>query len=239
MLLSGLRQQYGKLKIGFFLGVNWRKVIEEIDYSATWLYKLAKRFSFRGGRYSYRMDRYNRTFDNERTVEVPIFLVVLGRFRGKRVLEVGNVLGHYGKFTHTVVDKYEKAPGVINEDIVDFEDEPFDLIVSISTLEHVGFDEKGEKANKGRRALKQLKKLVKPGGELWISVPLGYNRVINELMLVEEAFDEVRFMRRMSQSNLWQEIEKKAAKRSSYNEPYPYGNTIAVGIWHNSGNGTA
>ena len=36
---------------------------------------------------------------------------------------------------HTVVDKYETAPGVLNRDILDVEDAAgFDLVVSISTL---------------------------------------------------------------------------------------------------------
>jgi hypothetical protein len=38
-----------------------------------------------------------------------------------------------------VLDKYEQAPGVINEDVVSFSPpQKYDLIVSVSTLEHVG-----------------------------------------------------------------------------------------------------
>ena len=36
------------------------------------------------------------------------------------LLEIGNVLSHYFKWDHDVVDKYEKVEGVINEDVVDF-----------------------------------------------------------------------------------------------------------------------
>jgi hypothetical protein len=55
---------------------------------------------------------------------------------------VGNVLSHYFSVNHDVVDKYEKAEGVINRDIIDFHpSKEYDLIISISTLEHVGWDE--------------------------------------------------------------------------------------------------
>ena len=48
----------------------------------------------------------------------------------------------YYKFEHDIVDKYEKKKGIINQDIVDYKpDKKYDLIISISTLEHVGWDE--------------------------------------------------------------------------------------------------
>ena len=43
---------------------------------------------------------------------------------------------------HDVLDKYEKGNNVINDDVVSFSTEvKYDLIVSVSTLEHVGWDE--------------------------------------------------------------------------------------------------
>jgi len=65
------------------------------------------------------------------------------KYRGKNILEIGNVLSRHIKLEHDILDKYETAKGVINEDIVDFKSEKkYDLIISISTLEHVGWDEK-------------------------------------------------------------------------------------------------
>src|SRR3954451_22447894 len=61
--------------------------------------------------------RYNETWRNERAVEVPLVVEALD---AHPVLEVGNVLGHYGHCGHTVVDKYERAPGVLNVDVLDF-----------------------------------------------------------------------------------------------------------------------
>ena len=56
------------------------------------------------------------------------------------MLEVGHVLGHYGNHDHAVLDKYETAAGVINEDITLADRGRFDLILSISTFEH-SFDD--------------------------------------------------------------------------------------------------
>jgi len=51
------------------------------------------------------------------------------------------VLSHYFAVKHDIVDKYEIAPSVVNEDLVNFKPgKKYDLIVSISTLEHVGWD---------------------------------------------------------------------------------------------------
>jgi len=234
MLLTVIRRLYGSGKIGFFLGVNWRKVAEDIDYTITRFIRIFQSFSFNGYRYRYRMDRYNRTFDNERTVEIPIFLRELRRFEGRMVLEVGNVLNHYIEHNHTVVDKYEKGKRVINKDVVDYSDLPFDLIVSISTLEHVGFDEEDKKPEKVVKAVKHLKSLLRPGGELWVSVPLGYNPEIDRMMLAENRpFDQVGLLRRINKSNIWKEITREEAQGSTYNQPFPHGNTIAIGFWHN------
>ncbi|MDR4467711.1 MAG: hypothetical protein MRJ68_05315 [Nitrospira sp.] len=102
----------------------------------------AKTFVFDRKSYPYLYHFCNKTWKNERGVEIPIFRELLLEHDGQRVLEVGNVLSHYFPIHHDVVDKYEVAPGVINQDIVEFvPPERYDLILSISTLEHVGWDE--------------------------------------------------------------------------------------------------
>jgi hypothetical protein len=64
------------------------------------------------------------------------------RYKERNILEIGNVLSHYFPVNHDIVDKYEKADGVINQDVVHFySPKKYDLIVSVSTLEHVGWDE--------------------------------------------------------------------------------------------------
>jgi cyclopropane fatty-acyl-phospholipid synthase-like methyltransferase len=73
---------------------------------------------------------------------------------------VDDVLSHYYHITHDVVDKYEKGKNIINQDIVDFTpNERYDLIVSISTMEHVGWDETPCEPRKILRTLVNLKTL--------------------------------------------------------------------------------
>ena len=60
----------------------------------------------------------------------------------KTHLGSGNVLLHYFPADHEIVDKYEKGDGIVNEDIVNFRPgKKYDLIVSISTLEHISWNE--------------------------------------------------------------------------------------------------
>ncbi len=74
--------------------------------------------------------------------EIPIVCGFVNKEKGK-ILEVGNVLSHYFTFEQVVVDKFERGEGIINEDITTLElNERYDLIVSISTLKHVGWDER-------------------------------------------------------------------------------------------------
>ncbi|MEK6586221.1 MAG: hypothetical protein AABZ24_07730, partial [Nitrospirota bacterium] len=118
----------------------------------------AKTFQFDGREYEYLYHPYNRTWKNERGVEIPIFRELLLKYEGKRVLEVGNVLSHYFPIRHEVIDKYEVSSGVINQDIVEFvPQDKYDLIISISTLEHVGWDEQPQKPGKLLQAIDHLR----------------------------------------------------------------------------------
>lgn len=89
---------------------------------------------------------------------------------------MGNVLSNYFSVNHDIVDKYEKSYGVINHDIVDFNpDKKYDLIVSILTLEHVGWDEIPKEPTKILSAIKNMIALLEPEGKIVVTLPLGYN----------------------------------------------------------------
>ncbi|GAA1960865.1 hypothetical protein GCM10009798_20770 [Nocardioides panacihumi] len=152
--------------------------------------------------------RYNYTWLNERAVETALALEVLGDHAGQDVLEIGNVLGHYVPVDHLVVDKYEVAPGVLNADAADLEiDGRFDLILCISTLEHVGLDEEVKDPLKASRAVTRLQSLLKPGGMLWITHPVGYNLDLDRQIRVGEvSFTRLRALRRDDFRNRWHEV---------------------------------
>lgn len=136
-------------------------------------------FELHGRWYPYLYHRYKLSWLTERAIEVPVVQAVVDAAgSGAQVLEVGHVLGHYREQTHTVVDKYEQAPGVLNLDVIELGDAglgKFDLIVAISTLEHVGWDEPTRDPAKALQAVQTLRAMLAPGGRLVLTVPVGYN----------------------------------------------------------------
>ncbi len=189
-------------------------------------------FRFAGRRYRYLRHPHNDASNNERTVEVPIAARFLDRHRGGRVLELGNVLGYYERPWHEVLDKYERAPWVLNGDVGEFvPDGRYDAVVSVSTLEHVGFDEDVRDADKPVRALERMVSWLNPGGRCLVTVPLGYNASFDErLWSGVLRFDELRFMRRMSRANRWREAAAEDVRDVRYGEPFSCANAIAVGV---------
>jgi SAM-dependent methyltransferase len=159
-------------------------------------------FYFQGQMYKYFFHWYNHTWKNERCIEIPIVLrkYYEAKVKGKRILEVGNVLSHYIPCNHDIVDKYEKLLGVINQDIVDFRPQKkYDLILSISTLEHVGWDEEKKNPNKILQALDNMKALLADRGEMIVTLPLGYNPHVDRLLAMGEIkFDHLFYFKRVS-----------------------------------------
>lgn len=141
-----------------------------------------QRFVVHGVEHTQLVHLHNRTWRNERAVEVPLALAFLERHTGP-VLEVGNVLAHYGRTGHVVVDKYERRPGVVNDDVVDYRPaDRFGAIVSLSTLEHVGWDEEPRDADKIPAAVRHLRSLLLPAGRMFVTCPVSYNPHLDALI---------------------------------------------------------
>jgi SAM-dependent methyltransferase len=190
-----------------------------------------RQFAFAGECFRYWGALHNTTWTNERAVELPIAMSLVAAHRGKRMLEVGNVLGYYMDHNHDVVDKYESAPGVQNADVEDFcPSAPYDLIVCISTLEHVGWDEPTRDDDKPMRALEHLAGMLATGGTLLVTVPLGHNPNVDlGLRDGRLSFDDVRYLRRLDRQNRWAEVPADEVVGSRYGSPYPWANAIAIG----------
>ncbi|MBX5442513.1 MAG: hypothetical protein IRZ32_13435 [Solirubrobacteraceae bacterium] len=173
-------------------------------------------FEFDGRRYPYFHHRYNLTWLNERAVEVPLARRALGR--GGRVLEVGNVLFHYGHRGHEVVDKYERGPGVRNVDVLDLDPAArWDVVISISTVEHVGVDDEPRDPRRGVDAVRLLAGAVAPGGELLVTVPVGYNPVLDPALLAGEVPGvRVDGLVRTARGPHWRQASPQEAAAASY-----------------------
>lgn len=193
---------------------------------------LRRRFNFAERSYPYFIHAYLTTWRTERSIEIPLALDALDRHQGGRVLEIGNVLGHYGRGPHDVVDKYEHAEGVLNVDVLDYRPSAsYDLVLAVSTLEHVGFDEpEPHDPHKPQRALEHLASLLVPGGELLVTLPLGYNPHADEALAAGRLrFDELGFLKRVS-SGTWRQVSAGEVAAARYGKPYPFANAVAIGV---------
>ena len=193
-----------------------------------WYYKKYasnRTFQFRGKNYSYFYDLYEQTWRTERLVEIPIVweVVKASQINNNRILEVGNVLSHRYPIGHDVVDKYEVIGSVINQDIVEFNpSKRYDLIVSISTMEHVGWDEKPQDPPKILRGLQNMKRLLSPGGQLIVTVPLGYNQYLDDLVREGRLLlDNQYYMKRVS-GRIWHEATWEEIKNFKHNKEIPW-----------------
>ncbi len=189
-------------------------------------------FKFNGRNYKYFYSFFNVTFTNERAVEIPIALEVIKSSLKKEILEVGNVLHFYSDFKHDVVDKYELGQNIINQDIVEYKTaKRYDLIVSVSTLEHIGWDEDPKDKNKIPKALDNMKNLLAENGEMLFTFPFGYNTDLDYLIKKRGLeFTEIYFLKRISQDNTWKQVEFSEIEDARYGLPYPFANAIVIGI---------
>jgi hypothetical protein len=217
-----------------------------LEYPNLWYYvyrrtRGRRTFTCDAKAHRYLIHRYNKTWRNERCVEIPIVLSHLAEAGEGPVLEVGNVLSHYVPVHHDILDKYERSPSVVNQDILEFEpDHEYDLILAVSTLEHVGWDEakygSGETGSPANRekletAFARLVSWLSPRGKLVVTVPKGYNSALDQL-LDERAlpFTRCHALKRLSYGHTWTEVSPEELKGVRYNHPYPTANGLIVGI---------
>lgn len=200
-------------------------------YSVTFL-KIKKKYVFRLENISYPWfyHPYNFTWDNERAVEVPVVKEALNAAGGQRILEVGNVLSHYYSREWDVIDKFEKNPGIINEDVETYiPEKKYDLIVSISTLEHVGFDDDIKDPEKIARSLDNLvENCLKPFGRMIFTMPLGYNPSLDRQILNGDlCFDRQYFLKRIS-TNEWFQVDQEELEDYGYGSKYIEASVVVI-----------
>jgi len=219
---------------------NTRRIVLFIRLHYYKLFKRGRTFAFNGSVYPYFYHKYNTAWQTERTVEVPIAWKMVQEYADKHVLEVGNVLSHYFEISHDVIDKYEKASAVQNIDVVDFHPaKSFDLIVSISTLEHVGWDEEPKEPLKVLRAISRLTDCLKPGGLMLVTLPLGQNPSLDGMLDQGKIpFSRAYYMKRISKGNDWIQTNWTDIRGSKNNHPFRAANGLVIGIIEKSSLGS-
>ncbi|MBT4135734.1 hypothetical protein HOD75_04350 [archaeon] len=186
-------------------------------------------FYFDDKKFPYFLHPYNLTWDNERIVEIPILLEYLKKVSFDKVLEVGAVLPHYADVKWDVLDKFEPGEGILNQDIVDFKPKKrYDLIMSISTLEHVGYDDEYN-PEKIVKAINHLKSLLSYKGKFIATMPLGYNKYMDSLVFSNKiGAKKMFFLKRVNSGNKWKEVGLESIRDIRYNSPHNNANGIVV-----------
>jgi hypothetical protein len=188
-----------------------------------------KTFELGGVEHPYLVHPYNHTWANERAVEIPVIRSYMQDSEPSSTLEVGNVSSHYFPFAHTVVDKHERClyRPIIHQDIVDYSPgRRYDTIVSVSTIEHVGWDEKPRDETKVMDAFKKLRSLLAPGGKAIVTFPVGHNQALDRRVREATEGSTIRCLKRISADNQWAETDLEAALLCKYGTPYPNANAV-------------
>jgi len=227
VVLAGIRKMRNRLTVSFW-------------YNYYRIFKSWRKLRFQQKEYKYFYHKYNTTWRNERVVEIPVVWDIVKTCK-ENILEVGNVLSHYFAVNHVIVDKYEKAEGVITEDVTEIRlPQKYDLIVSISTLEHVGWDENQSdhkilhEHEKIIHAIAKLKEHLNPKGKIVVTLPLGYNPDLDALLKNGKIrFDRLFCLKRISRDNRWIETDWKNVEDSKFNSPFAFANGLVIGVIEN------
>ena len=208
--MSFLIRKYGEMQVNKYREMNDSRVAKGIrviqrEGMIVFLYRLSqylkrkaltaaapfiitilpkKTFVYKGKKLYYFFHKKSLTWTNERAIEIPIAVNFIKNQNAKRILEVGAVLHHYyPSIKKEVIDKFEKGKGILNIDVLNFNPkEKYDCIVSISTLEHVGYDDDAKDPYGTLKAIQNLKKCLGRGGKMLITLPLKYNKNVDKLL---------------------------------------------------------
>jgi hypothetical protein len=224
-------------KKGFFYPLKKFFYVYIFRYYSLFFLK-SRRFLFKKVKLLYYYSVYNYTYANERTIEIPLMrsLIEESRVKDNKILEVGNVMSHYMDVSWDVMDKYESGEGIMGEDIAYFKPrKKYKIVFSISTMEHVGFDEGDFDNRKILKAIENIKEnfLVKDG-QFIFSVPIGWNPNLDKLIAENRiAFDSVYYFKRISWDNRWQISSKSSVMSTQFAKPYIGANGLLLGIIKN------
>jgi hypothetical protein len=217
------------------LAIKWlffnKIYLSNILYYYKLLFQKNKTFIFNEVEYNYYIAKHNYTYYNERCIELPIIFNLIENEK-QNILEIGNVTSHYKIPNHIIVDKYEKNKFVINEDILTFNPKnKFDLICSISTIEHIGWDDYPKDDSKVSKCISRVNEFLNEGGQFIATAPMGYNTNLDNLILNKSlGFSEYYFMKRITKSGKWIQIYEGDIINPQYNYPFSSANILFIGV---------
>jgi SAM-dependent methyltransferase len=202
-------------------------------------FRSSETFQFQGKSHHYLFHRYCTTWKNERCAIIPIAWDIVQTYQTQRknILEVGNVISHIYPVVHDVLDKYELADGVINEDIVDFRpSKRYDLIFSIVTMQHVGYNEFPRDPAKILKAMKNLKNILSPGGKIVILHGLGENKEMDDLLKDNTMEFNQRYYLMKTSTFKWREVKWEDVKDLTYDYSIPTARGVVIVVFEKNTN---
>jgi len=109
-------------------------------------------------------------------------------------------------------------------------------VLSVSTLEHVGWDETKRDPDLALQPIAHLKRLLAPGGAALVTVPAGYHPKLDSAIrsgTIE--FSSVRALRCDYPSMVWDEVAAEPTSGAKYEELTYRAEAILICCWVNNG----
>jgi len=100
-------------------------------------------------------------------------------------------------------------------------------------MEHIGWDEEPREPRKILRTLENLRlNCFASGGKMVITLPLGQNPELDKLLDKGKIdLGKQYYMKRISKSKEWIEVEWNDVRNIEYNTPSPYANGIVISCY--------
>lgn len=164
---------------------------------------------------------YNNPRTNERNIELPIAFWFIENY-DDNLVEIGEVTPFYREAKHPIYD--------LSSDIADRRRDVFDLnltdknVLSISTVEHVGFGDYGN-TPEPHKAIKAIEHIISQARNFMITYPVGYNTELDK-DLMESGIHY--FVMYRDENNKWFMSVHNDLTKFMYNDPFYAGNAIVV-----------
>ena len=170
---------------------------------------------------------YNTTHKNERCVEVPLALDFIAEH--PNYVEVGAVLPYYGYTTDQVIDPFDEL-GNDKRRLKDCDLTGLN-VVSISTLEHIGNSDYGNTDIDPHEALQGLEQIISQAKNYFITIPIGYNKVLDED--IEWILEDLNCYGLVRRNNLlelpkWEKVDPVTHLAYHYGYPFNAANFVLI-----------
>lgn len=182
---------------------------------------MSGKFNIKDLEFDYFHHEYNKTYLNERIVEVPLGMYFIDKFGAENITEIGAVMPYYNYQCKEVIDMRDPHNMCYRKNAAYNVEYTKKNILSISTIEHFKIGEYKNRTNQD--SIICLNKIIEKSSNYLITWALGYNKFLDEY--VKNSNIKTLILKRISEKNEWIVDHSFDHK---YNSPFNYGNAICV-----------